>query len=553
MWQHLREIINEASDTESSEHNGGNNTNMPHLVITIDPPSTYPNAEPFSILDKEMRDDAPSAILENPSVILRTNPSLDDDDDVVDKDDDFCAGTSCKDISKAAADVNEAFIYDENNDEYDDNETNATTWTSSYDDDEDEHEPWDEAGETVEHADTLIRERDAAQQRVTELEEELGALISATQALARLVKKQPPSSPTASIADDDEVALDQLIKQWRLEDTGFVSLYSSCKALQSSLALTQAEADAANEDIRSAKAEVVEIKSNLSTANKALRQLWKENSMLKEERKALARDVRNYVKQKVREARDEIDRTVAFIAHEQSFSSSISFDRSNAGGAMDDELSLSSSACSTTSSLLVPFPPGSPSVDSDCGSSATLHIKEEKLPLGDLLSRSVNNPKCGQQTKGIYKITIDNRKEIGIVLVPMPINPGRNPATTSSNEAEGSPSKKNGIVGLPLAPLDGIGKLFRKQPEVAFVVMGFADIDTCASDKRPLLGSRLVAVDSVSLEGNGHTLKDVCESIRSREGSVTLSFRNDAMSEEQVYYLNEKFGTNYSCSKGTVE
>ena len=548
MWQHLREIINEASDTESSDKNADDNpnNNRPHLVITIDPPSTYPNAGPLDILNKEMRDDVPSsAILENQSIIIRTNPSLDDDIDD-ESGDDFCAVTSCKDISKAAADVNEAFIYDENDDEYGDNETNATTWTSSYDDDD---EPWDE------HADTHIRERDAARRRVTELEEELGALISATQTLARLVKKQPPPSPTASIADDDEVTLDQLIKQWRLEDTGFVSLYSSCKALQNSLVLTQVEADAANEEIQAAKAEVVETKSNLATANKALRQLWKENSMLKQERKALVRDVKKYVKQKDKEARNEIDRAVAFIAHEHSFSSSISFDRSNAGGAMDDELSLSSSFCSTTctSNPLI-TPPGSPLVDSDCGSLATLHIKGAKLPLGDLLSRSVNSPRSGQQTKGIYKITVDNRKEIGIILLPMPINPGRDhPAHTSTSEADGSPSKKNGIAGLPLAPLDGIGKLFRKQPEIAFVVMGFADIDTCASDKRPLLGSRLVAVDSVSLEGKGHTLKDVCESIRSREGSVTLSFRNDAMSEEQISYLNEKFGTNYSCSRGTVE
>ena len=552
MWQHLREIINEASDTEqsSSDDNADDNpnNNMPHLVITIDPPSTYPNAGPPDIFNKEMRDDVPSsAILENQSIIIRTNPSLDDDIDEDDESgDDFCAGTSCKDISKAAADVNDAFIYDDNDDEYGDNETNATTWTSSYDD---EDEPWDE------HADTHTQERDAAQRRVTELEEELGALISATQTLARLVKKQPPPSPTASVADEDEVALDQLIRQWRLEDTGFVSLYSSCKALQNSLVLTQAEADAANEEIQAAKAEVVETKSNLATANKALRQLWKENSMLKQERKALVRDVKKYVKQKDKEARNEIDRAVAFIAHEHSFSSSISFDRSNVGGAMDDELSLSSSVCSTTctSNPLI-TPPGSPLVDSDCGSLATLHIKEEKLPLGDLLSRSVNSPRSGQQTKGIYKITVDNRKEIGIILLPMPINPGRDhPAHTSTSEADGSPSKKNGITGLPLAPLDGIGKLFRKQPEIAFVVMGFADIDTCASDKRPLLGSRLVAVDSVSLEGKGHTLKDVCESIRSREGSVTLSFRNDAMSEEQISYLNEKFGTNYSCSTGTVE
>eukprot|EP00563_Minutocellus_polymorphus_P021342 CAMPEP_0197715818 /NCGR_PEP_ID=MMETSP1434-20131217/908_1 /TAXON_ID=265543 /ORGANISM="Minutocellus polymorphus, Strain CCMP3303" /LENGTH=495 /DNA_ID=CAMNT_0043300053 /DNA_START=147 /DNA_END=1634 /DNA_ORIENTATION=- len=495
---------------------------MPHL-ITVDP----------STIDEDMRDDVPTSILENQSIIIRTNPSL--EHDIVG---DNFAVPAPKDISKAAADVNEAFIYDDEDD--DDNDTNPTTWTSSYDDDDDE-EQWEGEGETVGDG-IIIRERDAAQRRVTELEEELGALTSATQALARLVKSPP--SPTVNIADDDEGTLDHLIKQWRLEDTGFVSLYSSCRALQSNLALTQAEADVANEEMRAAKSEVSETKSNLATANKALRQLWKENAMIKQERKALVRDVRKYVKHKDQEARDEIDRTVAFIAHEHSFSSSISFDRNNTG-AMDDELSLSSSVCSN--SLILP---GSPSVDSDCDSSATLRIKEENVPLGDLLSRSVNNIKSGQQQKGIYKITIENRKEIGIILLPLPKNPCRNPAPS---EAEESPSKKNILVGLPLAPLDGIGKIFRRKHEVAFVVMGFADIDTCASDKRPLLGSRLVAVDSVSLEGQGHTLKEVCGSIRSREGSVTLSFRNDTMSEVQISYLNEKFGTNYSCSQGTVE
>jgi hypothetical protein len=512
MWQH--------SETQSASEN-----NMPHpfLHVTVDP-------------TEDGRDDVSTAILENQVIVIRTNPSLADNVD---------AFSSTGNIAKAAADVNEAFIYDA---EDDDNDTNPTTWTSSYDDDDDDNnnnasdEQWEDSGETihVEH-DDVLRERDAAQRRVAELEEELGALISATQTLARLVKKKSPSSPTASIADEDEVTLDELIKRWRLEDTGFVSLYSSCRALQSNLALTQAEADAANEEVRAAKAGAVETKSSLTAANKLLRQLWKENVMLKQERRALVRDVKKYVKRRDREARDEIDRTVAFIAHEHSFSSSTSFDRNDVV-AIDDELSLSSSLC---------FDLG----DSDCGGSATLHIEGEKMPLGNLLSRSVNSAKSREQSKGVYKITIDNRKEIGIILLPMPINPGRCLAHTCS-EAEESPSKKNSIVGLPLVPLDGIGgigKLFRKQPEVAFVVMGFADIDTCASDKRPLLGSRLVAVDSVSLEGKGHTLKDVCESIRSRDGSVTLSFRNDLMSEQQISYLNEKFGTDYCCSKVTVD
>ena len=506
-------MINEA--TTESEGSG-----MPHLIDIAADPSVS-----ICTFDREMRDDVPTYILENPSVVIRTNLSLEEDD------------PAPKDISKVAADVNEAFIYDDEDD--DDNHTNPTTWTSSYDDDEDNDEQWEDGGETLED-DTIIRERDAARRRVIELEEELGVLISATQALARLVKKQPPPSPTAAIIDDDEVTLDQLVTEWRLEDTGFVSLYSSCRTLQSNLALTQAEADAANDEIRAARSEVLVTKSNLATANKGLRQLWKENAMLKEERKALVRDVRKYVKHKDREARDEIDRTVAFIAHEHSFSSSLSFDRNNTG-AMDDELSVSSSVNSNPLIL-----PGSPSVDSDCDSSATLHIKEETLPLGDLLSRSVNNVRSGQQQKGVYKITIENRKEIGVVLLPLPIHP----KTIAPSAPEESPFKKNTLVGLPF---DGIGKIFRKQPEVGFVVMGFADIDTCASDARPLLGSRLVGVDSVSLEGKGHTLKEVCESIRSREGSVTLSFRNDAMSEEQISYLNEKFGTNYSCSRGTVD
>ena len=325
------------------------------------------------------------------------------------------------------------------------------------------------------------------------------------------------------MADDDDAVLDQLSKSWRLEDTGFVSLYCSVKAMQSSLRLTQYEASDAVEAMKAAETTASEAQSNLNTVNKALAQLWKENASLTQERKKLARGIKAFVDKTNQEKENEIERAVSFIAHEHSLSS-VSFDRgSNTGGTYDDELSLSSD------SLLLASP-----YNSSEESGATVLLKDEAVPLGDALSRSIN--KAGQQ-RNTYKITVENRKEIGIMLLPVPINP--NNKVQVSQQGNGD-SRKN-LVGLN--PLDSIGKLFRR-PDDAFVVVGFSDFDIC-SNKRPLLGARLVAVDSVSLETGHWTLKEVAENIRSREGPVSLSFRNE-ISEAQVSYLNKKYGTSYS-------
>ena len=233
-----------------------------------------------------------------------------------------------------------------------------------------------------EELDTLARERDAALERVNVLEEQLDAMISATTALARLMKEKPvemksgltntsginvSQSPFGLV--DDDVILDRLIKLWRLEDTGFVSLFSSFKAMQSNLRLTHAEADAAVEELTNVKMEAAEAKSNLSVASKALKQLWKENASLKLERKKLARDIKAYVNKTEEEKQSEINRAVSFITHEHSLSS-VSLDRSNV---FDDEMSLSSR------SLLIA---SSPSSCSEGGAAAsTILIQDEAVPL----------------------------------------------------------------------------------------------------------------------------------------------------------------------------
>ena len=381
-----------------------------------------------------------------------------------------------------------------------------------------------------EEQDTLIREKDAAVARANELQEQLDAMISATNALARLVKQTPADDATTASTDasidqssvglaDDDMMLDQMVKRWRLEDTGFVSLYSSCKAMQSNLRLTRGEANAVVEELANVKTVASEAKSNLKTANKALNQLWEENVSLKLERKKLAREIKAYVNRMEQEKQTEIERAVSYITHEHSLSS-VSFDRSKT---FDDELSLSSR------SLLMASP-------SDCseGSAATVTIKDEAVPLGDLLSRSIK--KAGQKQRNIYKITVENRKEIGIMLLPVPVNP--NKVRSQINDE----TSRNNFVGMN--PLDGIGKLFRRPTDALFVVVGFSDVDAC-SNKRPLLGARLVAVDSLSLETGNWSLKEVAETIRSREGPVSLSFRNEIINDAQVEYLNKKYGTSY--------
>lgn len=377
----------------------------------------------------------------------------------------------------------------------------------------------------------LISEKNNALERVSELEEQLDAIISATNALSKLVKTSSTSTPfqrqDITSLEEEDMIIDRLAKTWRLEDTGISTLYSSCKTLKNNLTLTQEEADAAIEEMVIAKQEAQNAQASLREANEVISQLMMDNASLKQERKKLAREVRQFVHRTNQEKQSEIEQAVAFIAHEHSLSS-VSFERNNTFATCDDDESLSSMSAFVSS----------PSKSIGEETAATVLIEDDASPLGDVLSRSLVKAGTSPQSKRSYKITVDSSKQIGIVLLPMPLNPEKVVAGPGQDDKSQS-SNQNFIEKL----------VFRKVPKDVFIVMGFQDFDTC-SERRPLLGARLVAVDSLSLEHGDWDLSGVVKTIRSRDGPVSLTFRNDCLEDSQVQYLNEKYGTNYSFSHG---
>jgi len=157
---------------------------------------------------------------------------------------------------------------------------------------------------------------------------------------------------------------------------------------------------------------------------------------------------------------------------------------------------------------------------------ATFHFEDATPRVGDLIARFMN--KEDGVKRGVYRIKFLDRTAIGLKLHSMPIAPTRPPADKFDNE-EGDNNKSNKKQQRTTK---------KRQPD-AFIVWGFREVDACSSENRPTIGARLVAVDGSSCEqGQWGTLNEMCKRIRDGKGPVTLSFRNEPVTGEQVEHLN---------------
>jgi len=123
---------------------------------------------------------------------------------------------------------------------------------------------------------------------------------------------------TPSECPDGIKRIEQLQSTWRLEDTGFSSLFNACTQMQNTLHLTSLEADKNFEECQrvreiasAAKLEEEKMKKIVFTLQKEKLELQEQNLILvneiedhKKERKLIARSVRNFVEttyQRIRE------------------------------------------------------------------------------------------------------------------------------------------------------------------------------------------------------------------------------------------------------------
>jgi len=375
----------------------------------------------------------------------------------------------------------------------------------------------------------LEKERDDAVRQASELLDQVKAMDEAARLLLRVISVHDshadaePTSPTEGSEDElreDEsscrslsaefdvgMTFDTLQKQWKLEQTGFPSLFNACKMLQQNRDLMAQEADYALDAMRLAQNQAAETERKLMKTKKALRAVWKENLRLKKENTKH----KETIVEIGHDSNEQLDQAYAILAHEKALSPP----RSRRFESPD----ISS----------IPFPPLSPSPSMESGSSccsspsrrndeneapelttpprivkriATVQFEDETPGVGDLISRWMNKP---DQQRNAYKIKFPNSKEIGLKLHSMQV--------------------------------DATG-LRRRQPN-AFIVWGFRDVDTCCSTDRPTVGARLVAVDGKSCEfGQWKTLKELCRHVRSKSGPIMLTFRNDPVTKDQIDHLN---------------
>lgn len=411
---------------------------------------------------------------------------------------------------------------------------------------------------SAEEFEAMRKERDDATRHASELLEQIEAMDSASRILLQVatasdgevqirpasfsgrcddeIREDRSSDRSHLTSNDAEKTFEDMQKQWKLEQTGFPSLFSACKMLQQSKHLLAEETDHALDEMKSAQEAKAVMKKKLSKSKKALRVVWKENGELRKENARL----REIIRRMGEEQGEQLDQVYAILAHEEVLSPSISpncDDSQDFSSMSSPPLTPSpSKSFDDDESIHLPSPfksddendvPELTSPPRIIKSSATLQFKDATPGVGDLISRWMNKK---DQQRGAYKITFPNSKEIGLKMHSMPIRP---PPPGASKEAEDY---------IPRVPLVGIqidvNKLLRRNPD-AFIVWGFQDVDTCCSDSRPTIGARLIAVDGSPCEnGQWGTLHDLCKRVRTKRGPVTLTFRNDPVTQDQIDHLN---------------
>jgi hypothetical protein len=108
-------------------------------------------------------------------------------------------------------------------------------------------------------------------------------LIALTDAITLLTRCMSSSHKDATLNTD----LDQLLKHWKLEQTGFPSLYNACSQLKENLHLTTIEADKVVDDIQALSQLLAEEKRAGLKMKKIIQKVCKENRDLRKQNSSL--------------------------------------------------------------------------------------------------------------------------------------------------------------------------------------------------------------------------------------------------------------------------
>ena len=141
--------------------------------------------------------------------------------------------------------------------------------------------------------------RSLLEEQHKDVTEQLNALTDAIRLLTRSMSSTHTQQPETTnrntqlqMQPEVALALDQLLQRWKLEQTGFPTLYNACTQLKESLHLTATEADQAIHDIHASRQALAEEKRLGCKMKKVLQRLCKENRDVRKQNARLGLEVK---------------------------------------------------------------------------------------------------------------------------------------------------------------------------------------------------------------------------------------------------------------------
>jgi len=321
-----------------------------------------------------------------------------------------------------------------------------------------------------------------------EIEEHPNDLREQIRVLTEGIRTLTSILTTPSECIDGVKRIEQLQSIWRLEDTGFSSLFNVCKQMQNTLHLTSLEADKYFDELRrvreiasTAEFEEEKMKKIVFTlekekieSQKKIRILINEVEDHKKDKKLVARSIRNFMSTINEKQNIVLVPSICSIptpdVPDLQYSTSISSSEDGWG-----EISSASSGLVT---------------DDGC---ATIRFPQ----------REAHNSKR-KSSKRIRRH--GNVSEISF------------------------PSK---YVGIQFSSVLTKGYFKNKEDLLVCGFMGFDD----TFNRRPPFGSRLVRVDEISLEREKWKMEDLVDYICTKSGPIQMRFCNEPLTTAQIEQL----------------
>ena len=337
-----------------------------------------------------------------------------------------------------------------------------------------------------------------------EVTTEVGILIEAINLLTASIITSGRGVKQYDTENYVDKRLEQLQREWKLEETGFVRLHNSCMQLKQSLQLVAVEADEAVNDFNRVNNLLLHEKLKVESMKMTTKKICDENDKLRrrnkeledllkqqrEEKSQILRAVRKFIR-KMREERDEI-----YSNYEISLSSHLK-------NLHVDKMKRSDRkypSCYLPSSV----------TDGGC---ATLRLEMKQKN-----KTQIHWYPCFSDAKHLMK------KETSLYRITF---------HTSSP----------GIQFLPLQSFQSNGaEVNSNHRGNSFYVCGFKGFRD-GINKKPSFGARLIDIDGKCEDDLlNWTIADLVLHLKAKQGPIKMTFRDDPIPEEQMKLLKSRVG-----------